>query len=270
MNLKSYSGIIFTITFVPAVVIFIIGCTIWYYHRKIECLMLVIMKGIVTSRNIDRRPTYLVCNRKLPSDNRYQFFFKSLFIIAISVQCFFLFATVDVTYQCIDNPDVDCFKKKDDVKLSDTFAYDESPVNCSSISKDDFVICYRITFFDPDGALRGAAAAYLLFKMLNFGFLLVSYTMLWVAQKLEERGTAGTFLWFKLGFCLILLSVLFIPLILRVNVDTIESTVRKLSYTVFVQAISVALFVMYSVAFIPWEEFIKSEEYYVDASLPDQ
>ena len=93
---------------------------------------------------------------------------NSLFIVAICIQCFFLIAIVDVSYECIHDPDLDCFKKKDDVKLSDTVAYDESPVNCSMISKDDFVICYRMTAFDPGRAFIGAAAGYLLFKMLNF------------------------------------------------------------------------------------------------------
>ena len=262
MNLKSYSGIIFATAFVPAVVIIIIGYVVWHYHRKSECLMLIIMKGIVTRRNIDCKPTYLVCNRKLPLSNRRHFFIKSLLITAICVQCFFLLAIVEVTYQCIHDPDVDCFKKKDDVKLSDTFAHDDLPVNCSSISKDDFVTCYRITAFDPDRAFISAGAAYLLFKMLNFGLLLLSHTMIWIAQKLEK----STFILFKFVCYFIIAIIMIIPLILRIYVDKVESAVRKLSYTVFVQVVIIVLVVQYSIGSLPWETFGESEEYYEDAS----
>jgi magnesium-transporting ATPase (P-type) len=124
MDLKSYSSIISTITFIPAIIVFITGCIVWYYYRKSERLMLILMKGIISRKNIDKRPTYLVCNRELPSSSGHHFMLNSLFVVAICIQCFFLIAIVDV-----HNPDLDCFKKKDDVKLSDTFAYDESPVN---------------------------------------------------------------------------------------------------------------------------------------------
>ena len=49
------------------------------------------------------------------------------------------------------------------MKLSDTFANDDSPVNCSSISKNDFVTCYRIIAFDPDRSFVSAGAAYFFF-----------------------------------------------------------------------------------------------------------
>ena len=130
------------------------------------------------------------------------FFFKSLLIISLCVQCFFLLAITDVTYQCIHDPDVDCFKKKDDVKLSDTNVYDESPVNCSLISRDDFVICYRISAFDAERAFIGAAAGYLLFKFLNFSFLVVSYIMIWMAQKFEKFTFRCLSLWFLSSFWL--------------------------------------------------------------------
>ena len=265
MDLKSYTGIIFTITFVPAIVVFITGTIIWYYYRKSEFLMLILMKGIISRKNIDKRPTYLVCNRKLPSSSRHHFMLNSLFIVAICVQCFFVLAIVDVSYECIHDPDLDCFKKKDDVKISDTFAYDESAVNCSTISKEDFVICYRMTAFDPKRAFIGAAAAYLLFKMLSFGLLIVAYTMLWVAQKWETK----TLLYFKLGFSLFVIVIVFVPLTLRIYVDEVESAFRKMSYTVLVQFIFVVLVVLYFVARLPWEEFGESEEYYGDASVAD-
>ena len=88
-------------------------------------------------------------------------------------------------------------------------------MNCSSISSDDFVICYRISAFDPEKAFVGAAAGYVLFKMLNFVFLLVSHFMIWMAQKVKW----GTFLCFKIVVVLIIFIVLFVPLILRVYVD---------------------------------------------------
>ena len=225
--------------------------------------MLIVMKGIITRKNLDRIPTYFVCNRKLPSSSRPHFFLQSVLIISSCVQFFFLLAITDVTYQCIHDPDVDCFKKKDDVKLSDTNVYDESPVNCSSISRDDFVICYRISAFDPEKAFVGAAAGYLLFKILNFVFLLVSHIMIWMAQKVKR----ATFLCFKIVFVLIMFSVVFVPLILRVYVDEVESAVRKLSFTAFVQATIIALVVVYFIGQPPWEEFSEAEEYYDEVTL---
>ena len=265
MNLKYYSGVIFAITFVPAFIVFTIGMISWCLYRKSECLMLIIMKGIISRKNIDKKPTYLICNRELPSSSRRHFMLNSIFVISICVQCFFLIAIVDVTYNCNNDPDLDCFKKKDDVKLSDTFAYDESPVNCSMISKDDFVICYRISAFDPERAFIAAAAGYLLFKMLNFGLFIVAHIMLWIAQKSKKR----TLLLFKFGLCLIFTVVICIPLILRIYVDDVESAFRKMSYTLLVQFATLLIVIFHFVARLPWEKFCESVEYYADASLPD-
>ena len=265
MNLKSYTGIIFAIAFVPASVVLITCCILWFFKSKTEGLMLIIMKGVVSKKNIDKRPTYLVCNRKLSSSSKSQFVLCSIFIIAICVQCFFTLAIVDVTYECIHSPGIDCFKKKDDVLLSDTFAYDESPVNCSTISRDDFVICYRLTVFDPERAFIGAAAGYILFKMFNFGLLIVAHCMLWVAQKWETT----TLLFFKLGIILSISITICVPLILRIYLDDVESAFRKMSYTVLVQFVCLLAVVTYFIGRLPWEEFGKSEEYYEDASLPD-
>ena len=265
MNLKNYSGIIFAVTFVPAFIVFTTGVILWYFYRKSERLMLIIMKGVISRKNIDKKPTYLICNRKLPSSSRRHFMLNSLCVIAICVQCFFLIAIVDVTYNCNNDPDLDCFKKKDDVKLSDTFAYDESPVNCSTISKDDFLICYRISAFDPERAFIAAAAGYLLFKMLNFGLLVVAHTMLWIAQKFKKR----TLLLFKLGFCSFFTVVIYVPLILRIYVDDVESAFRKMSYTLLVQFGILLFVILHFVARLPWEKFCESVEYYGDASLPD-
>ena len=265
MELKTYTGITFTITFVPAFVVFIIGSIVWYHYRKSECLMLIIMKGIVSKRNIDRRPTYLVCNRKLPPSSRHHFMLGSIFITAICIQCFFLLSTVEVNYECSHDPSLDCFKKKDNVKFSDALAYDESPVNCSSISTDDFVMCYRITVLDPQKAFIGAAAGYLLFKFLNFGFLILSYTMIFVAKKWE----AITLKWFQFVFGLILTIVLFIPFTLRIYLNEVESAFRKISFTVLVQLLLVFIALLYFMAWLPWKEFAHSKEYFEEATLPN-
>ena len=265
MDLKSYTAIVFTITFVPATVVFTIGCIIWKYYKKSELLMLVIMKGIISRKNIDKKLTYLVCNRKLPSSSRHHFMLNSLFIIAICIQCFFAIAIFDVVYECSNDPDLDCFKKDNDVKLSNTFGYNESPVNCSMITQDDIVICYRTTAFDPEKTFIGAAAGYLLFKMLNFGLIIVAYTMVWVAEKWKRR----TLLYFKLGFSLCIIVVMFVPLLLRIYVDKVESAFRKVSYTVLVQLMFVVIVILYFVARLPWEEFSENENYYGDASKPD-
>ncbi len=187
------------------------------------------------------------------------------FIIGLCFQTFFLVAIVDVTYECIHDPDWDCFKKKDDVKLSNTYAYNESPVNCSTISRDDFVTCYRLTFLDPERAFVGAATAYLLFKMINIGLLVVAHIMLSMAQIM----TKITLLYFKIGFAIFILVALCVPPILSIFVVEVESTFRKVSFTVLLQVIAVAVVVGYFVIAVPWEHFRGNDEYYENVSLPD-
>ena len=65
----------------------------------------------------------------------------------------------------------------------------------------------------------------------------------------------------------IILVVLFVPLILRVYVDEVESAVRKLSFTVFFQASIIGMVVIFFVAHLPWEKFRETEEYYEEATL---
>ncbi|CAB4044175.1 Hypothetical predicted protein, partial [Paramuricea clavata] len=186
----------------------------------------------------------------------------SLFVIALCVQCFFLVAIVDVTYECIHDPDLDCFRKKDDVKLSDT-PNDDSPVNCSTISSHDFVTCYRLTAFDPERAFIGAAAGYLLFKMLNFCLLIVAHSLLWAAKKWGSK-----MVYIKFGLVIAFTMAICVPAILRIYLDEVESAFRKMSYTVLVQIGSLLCLLYYFVA-LPWDVFVKSEEYYGDASSPD-
>ena len=265
MDLKSYAGIVLAACIVPAIMVIIVVIIISkYYENFLENLMPIIMKGTISKRNIDKKPTYLVCNRYLPPHSRKYFIFYSFAIIFMCVQLFFLLAIVDVSYDCVHRPDIDCFKKKDDVKLTDTFAYNESPVNCSSISRDDFVICYRVTFLDPQRAFIAAAAAYLLFKMLNFAFLVVSKVMLWITMKLEGM----KLMLFRLGFSLFLTILVLVPLTLKVFLDEVESAFRKLSYTAVIQFLIVFLSIIFYLLRIPWEKFGKSDEYLIDASLP--
>ena len=178
---------------------------------------------------------------------------------------FFFYCHHRSDLRSLHDPDLDCFKKKDDVKLSDFLVdYDESPINCSMISRDAFVICYRLTAFDPERAFIGAAAGYLLFKMLNFALLVVAHVMLFATQKLPETLVNR----FKIAFALSILVVLFIPVLLRTFLDEVESAFRKMSYTVLIQVTSLFSDIAHLI-YLPWEKFSKSKEYYGDASLPD-
>lgn len=87
--------------------------------------------------------------------------------------------------------------------------------------------------------------------------------MIWMAQKFEMV----TFLYFKIVLSFIILVVVFVPPILRVYVAEVESAVRKLSFTVFVQASIIGIVVIFFVAHLPWEEFRDTEEYYEEATL---
>ena len=161
MDLANYTVVVMIVAFVPMSIVFVIGAIITFgCTKKSENLMSIVMKGLISKRIIDGKPTYLFCNRQIQCNivdgkptylfyNRqiqfnivkYILLFLPVTMFSICVQAFFLFAVVEVTYYCDPSPDIDCFKKKDDVKLTETFAYDESPIICSTISRDDFVIC---------------------------------------------------------------------------------------------------------------------------------
>ena len=85
MDFKSYTGTYFAITFVPAVLVFIFGCVIWkrWKWEKSELLMLFVMKGVITRKKIDKKPTFLVSTKILPPSGKNHFMVTSLFIIAI-------------------------------------------------------------------------------------------------------------------------------------------------------------------------------------------
>jgi hypothetical protein len=220
------------------------------------------MKNIVSRKNINKKTTYLLCNRELLSSSLPLIIILFL-IIGISVQTFFLFAIIDITYACIHEPDLDCFKTNNDGNVSDSFDYNV-PVNCSTISKSDFVFCYRLTALDPERAFVGAAAGYLLFKMFNFGLFILAHIMLWAAGKWKKK----TFIFIKVVFTFILFLVIFIPLLLiAVYLPEAYLTIRK---KISKQAITQSM-LLFSVFFgfvnlLPWEQLRESKEYYEDVS----
>ncbi len=223
--------------------------------------MLIMMKSVISKMNIEGKPTYLAFNRKLPSSSRRYFMIYSFMILTICVQCFFLLVWFEVSYECINDPDLDCFKEIDDLTLS-SVPFNQLPVNCSTISQDDSVFCYRKTVFDPEKAFFSAAAAYLLFELLNIVLVVVSHMMLFVAEKCKNMTMV------KILITTFFLGILIGLFILRTQVDEFESATRKLSYTVLVQGILVVLLVFLYVVMLPWGLLGKSEEYYEDASLP--
>ena len=261
MDLKGYSGFILMTIIVPIFVMFItcfiVICCFGKCKSLRKTVMLNIMKGIVSKHEVNGKPTYVVCNRKLPSSIKSYFVVGSFIIITICVQCFLFFALIDITYECVNDSGIDCFVIKNDVKLqSGTFAYDEPPVNCSSISKDALVTCYRLTAFDAERTVIGASGGYLLFKLVNFAVILLIHIMLWVAEKHEELLN-----FFKLVFCLIIGALSCTLLIPAVELES-----RELPYTVLVQAVLSGIALLYFVVFIPWKEFDAETLYYAVAS----
>ncbi|CAB4004777.1 Hypothetical predicted protein [Paramuricea clavata] len=263
MDLVFYTAIIAALCFVPPIATFIIGGMVWCCCRKGEGLTLIMMKSVISKKNIDKKAVYLVCDRKLPSSSRKYFMIYSLIILTICVQCFFLLAFFEVSFECKHDPDLDCFKEIDEVAFADVklSSFDQSPVNCSTLSKDDHVFCYRTTAFDPEKAFFSAAAAYLLFEMLNIGLVVIAHIMLFLAEKLKSM------LMIKIVLTLIFVGFFVGIFVLRTQVDDFESATRKLPYTVLVQGMLVLLFIFFYVVMLPWGK-IGSEEYYGDASLP--
>mgnify|MGYP002804212078 CR=1 FL=1 len=215
------------------------------------------MRNIITRKNIDQELKYLVCKRIFPGEARNFFVFGSIAIVITCVQCTFLIAMIEQTYNCRHDPDLYCFKK--------SFDFNPSPINnCSAISKDELVICYRITAFNPERALIGASAGYLLFKILTICLLIVAHIMLWLAQKWDTK----TLRCFKFAFGFILFAGLNIEILVSIFGDEVDSTLRKISISVLLQVELVVCNVAYFVAFLPWEIFRGAKEYYGDASIP--
>ena len=261
MNLGVYTMIIGSLCFVPPLLTFIFGVIAWYCYRKSEGFMLIIMKSVISIMNIEGKPTYLAFNRKLPSSSRKYFMIYSFMILTICVQCFFLLVWFEVSYECINDPDLDCFKEIDDLTLSSA-PFNKLPVNCSTISQDDSVFCYRKTVFDPEKAFFSAAAAYLLFELLNIVLVVVSLIMLLIAGKCKNMTIV------KIVITTFSIGILVGLFILRTRVNEFESATRKLSYTVLVQGILVLLLVFLYVVMLPWGLLGKSKEYFGNASLP--
>ncbi len=261
MNLGVYAAIIGAMCFVPPTLTFVFGIIVWYCYKKSAGFMLIMMKSTISQMSIERKPTYLVCRRKLPSSSRKYFMIYSLMIFTICVQCFFLLVCLEVSYECINDPDLDCFKEIDGVILSATLL-SQLPVNCSAISQDDFVFCYRTTLFDPEKAFYGAAAAYILFELLNIVLVVLAHLMIFLAGKFKNMTVVKiviTIICFGLGIGFF---------VLRSHLNELKSATRKISYTVLVQGGFVMLLVFLYVVMLPWRLLDKREEYYAEASLP--
>ena len=223
--------------------------------------MLIMMKSTISKMNIEGKPTYLVCRRKLPSSSRKYFMIYSLMIFTICVQCFSLLICLEVSHECINDPDLDCFKEIEEVTLSTAPLY-ELPVNCSAISQDDLVFCYRTTLFDPDKAFYGAAAAYLLFEWLNIVLVVLAHFMIFLAGKFKNMTVV------KIVITIICFALTVGFFLLRTQLNEFKSVTRKISYTVLVQSGFVMLLIFLYVVMLPWRLLDKCEEYYAEASLP--
>ena len=255
MNWLSLYGIIVAITFVPDSVLFIIFMIIWFCFEKGDDWILMTMRNIITKKNIDQELKYLVCNRIFPDKARNYFVYGSIAVIVTCVHCTSIITMIEETYICRHDPDLYCFK----------IDWNPLPINnCSAISKDESVICYRITAFDPEKILIGVSAGYLLFKILTVCLLIVAHIMLWLAQKWEMK----TLRRFKCALGFTLCAGLNVIVYVSIFVHKVESTLQKISITVLLQTELVILNLVYFVAVLPWEIFKDTDEYYGDASIP--
>ena len=261
MNLAVYTALIGAMCFVPPTLTFVFGIIVWYCYKKSAGFMLIMMKSTVSEMSIEGKPTYLVCRRKLPSSSRKYFMIYSLMIFTICVQCFSLLVCLEASYECINDPDLDCFKEIEEVTLSTAFVYGW-PVNCSAISQDDLVICYRTTLFDPEKAFIAAAATYLLFQFLNIVLVVLAHLMIFLAGKFKNMTVV------KIVITIIFFGLAIGFFLLRTQLKELKSATRKISYTVLVQACFVMLLVFLYVVMLPWRLLDKREEYYAQASLP--
>ena len=260
MNLESYHRIFFVISFAPFIpALFVCFCVV--RASKEEKFILTFLKGIVTKKNNQKKPALFICGRKLSISIQKYFTLLSAFIFAACIQTVLNFCVIEISYECRDDPKLDCYKFEKNRKLGEIV----SIVNCTAISSADLVQCYRFVWFDSEKIFVAFSAAYLSFKILKIALLIVTNFMLWMAS----YGTRVIYIC-KFVLLLIVGGSLYLFIILSLTVKEFENTARNVSYPRFIQISLLITIICSYIVYIPWEKFDGLKEYLEEVSLPEE
>ena len=258
MNLESYRSILLAVSFAP-IILALFVCFCLLKASKDEWLILIFLNGIVTKKNDQKTPGLFVCGRKLRFNKRKYFVFLSALVVAACIQTVLFFCIIEVSYECRDDPKLDCYKFEKNRKLGKSVPR----VNCTAISSADLVECYRFVLFDSEKIFVAFSAAYLSFKILKIALLIVTNFMLWMAS----YGTRVIYIC-KFVLLLIVGGSLYLFIILSLTVKEFENTARNVSFARGIQISLVVTIICSYIVYIPWEKFIGLKEYLEDVSLP--
>ena len=259
MSLESYNRTLLVISCVPMILaLFVCFCIV--KASKEEQFVRIFLKGIVTKKNNQKIPGLFLCGRELSFDKLKYFTLLSALIVAACIQTILSFCVIEVSYECRDDPKLDCYKLDKNRKFGES----APRVNCTTISSADRIECYRFVLFDSEKIFVAFSAAYLSFKILKIAFLIVTNFMLWMASK----GKRGIFIC-KFVFLLIVGVIIYLFIILSVTVKEFENTTRNVSYARFVQISFIIVTISSYILYIRWEKFEGLQEYLEDVSLPE-
>lgn len=265
MNLEAYSYIIVFI--IGEVYFVVVGiCTILILCGKGRFVLL-ILNGLIKKRNVNRQLKYFICGRELSGSDapKCRFYIVSLMLIAICTVLFVLVVTVQISYECRNEPHLDCFKRKTETEKSlPERLYGTSPVNCSKILKTDIVSCYRIAAPSFARVFAALSATYLCYKLTKIILYIAAHIMLWIVDKCGCIGECiSKILVFMLSYAPIIILE-----ILRYNSKKYDYALQT---TPIATSIYAGLAVSVGVAFvllIPWSRFSDEPEYFSEVSLP--
>ena len=270
MNLLSYNTILLVSMLFPAIMVgIVINCL---NNSKKKSVILIVLKGMITRRNIGDAPKLLFQGRIVDSES----FTSDWHLDFGAMRAFLLVATIfvsnsilvtatlvmfEVSYECNADPYLDCFMRRFGADTIANPSYREHPVNCSAISHTDLVVCYKLVIFEPEYWFIAATGGYLLMKIMRVVLDLFASFLLWAA----DRGM-GFLKKIKYGIYIAFAIIFGIVLFLSIYVEEFENATQKISWAHLIQIIFTVCLLPFSAFSIPWEDFANKAEYVDDAS----
>ena len=272
MNLISYNAILLAAIMIPFIIVFLV---IWRCldNSKKESIILIVLKGMITRRNVGDAPMLLFQGRIVdpksftshsawlrPFGAMRAFFLVAIFFVSNSIQTTVTLVIFQVSYECNADPYLDCFLQHFDADVRPPWR--EYPVNCSAISHTELVVCYKLVILEPEYWFIAATSGYLLMKIMRVILDLFASFLLWAA----DRGM-GFLKKIKRGIYIAFAIILGIVLFLSIYVEEFENATQKISWAHLIQIVFTVFLLPFSAFSIPWEDFANEAEYVDDASL---
>ena len=270
MNLMSYNAILLAPVIIPCTIVIVIGFC--FNNSKKESVILIVLKGMITRRNVGDVPMLLFQGRIIDSksftlDRRslsfgamQAFLLVALVFVVISIQTIISLVIFQISYECNADPYLDCFMRRFGADVKPIWR--EYPVNCSAISHTDIVICYKLVTFEPEYWFIAVSSGYLLMKIMRVILDLFASFLLWAADK-----RIGFLKKIKRGIYIAFAIILGIVISLIVYVQEFENVTQQISWVHLIQIVFTVCSLPFSAFSIPWEDFANKAEYVDDASL---